>query len=159
MIIIDLYYLIEITLPPFMRGINMLAFIFASIKPLNDIQILFYQFFEAKKYELTFNGQVIYLEHILNDQFDPVLRRIYIDSVESLPNIYLFNSIEENEETYLFNNSAGELGLYLYNNLEYQSDNDFTVYVPIGLVYNEILMRYYLDKYKLASKQYNIQEI
>ena len=159
MIVIDLYYLMEILLPPFLRGINMMSLLIAALKPLVEVQQNFYQFFGDKKYELSFNGQVIYLEHILNDQFDSTLRRIYIDDAEQSPTVYLFNESEDNEETYLFNNSESVEDLYLFNSSVTYTDFDFIVFVPIGLIYDENLMKYYINKYRCAGKRFKIQEI
>lgn len=159
MIIIDLYFLIEITLPPFLRGINLLSLLTAAIKPIVQTQQSFYQFYEDKKYELTFNGQVIYLEHLLNDQFDSVLRRIYIEDGDQTTNIYLFNNSENNEAEYVFNKSENKEDLYLFNTSVTYTDLDFIVFIPIGLVYNENLMKFYINKYRLAGKRFQIQEI
>lgn len=159
MIIIDLYYLINITLPPFLRGDNTLALISSMIKPLVDTQTKFYEYFEEKKYELTFNGQVIYLEHLLNDKFDNVLRRIYIGDASQTPNVFLFNHSEHNEPLYLYNNSQNINTTYLFNASEETPGVDFIVYIPIGFVYNENLFKKYLNKFKTAGKRYKIQEI
>jgi hypothetical protein len=159
MILIDFYYLIKITLPPFLRGINTISLLNAIIKPLSDIQNNFYQFYEDKKYELTFNGQVIYLEHILNDKFDPILRRIYIGDAEQTPNVYVFNDSEDNEAIYLFNNSDTSEDIYLFNASEETPGLDFIVFIPIGFTYNDNLMKYYINKFKTAGKRYQIQEI
>lgn len=159
MIIIDLYFLIQITLPPFLRGANILAFLYSAIKPLVDIQTAFYQFYQDKKYELTFNGQVIYLEHLLNDKFDNTLRRIYIGDASQTPNVFVFNKSEGNEPVYLFNNSEYQSETYLFNASEETPGVDFFVFVPIGLSYNLNLMIKYLNKFKTAGKRYQIIEI
>ena len=159
MILIDLYFLIQITLPPFLRGNNLIAMLFACIKPVSEIQNNFYQYYEDKKYELKFNGQVIYLEHLLNDKFDPILRRIYIGDAEQTPNVYVFNDSEDNEAIYLFNSSDTSVDIYLFNTSEETPGLDFIVFIPIGFIYNDSLMKYYINKFKTAGKRYKIQEI
>lgn len=159
MITIDLFYLMEVLLPPFIRTPILISFLRAPFRVLNTVLTDFYSFYEAKKYELTFNGEVIYLEHLLNDQFDDVLRRIYIDDAEQTPSIYWFNVSEDNEETFLFNNSETSDELYLFNSATFFTDYDFIVFVPIGLVYDANLMKYYVNKYRCAGKRFKIEEI
>jgi hypothetical protein len=159
MTIINIAYLVEILIPPFLKGENLVLLLKASTKPIQDNITWFYDFYDKKKYELRFNGQIIYLEDLLNNEFDPVLRRIYIDDGDQSPTVYIFNVSENNESLYLFNNSEDGDPTYIYNGVVGSQPTDFVVFVPTGLVYNENLMKFYLNKYKIASKRYKIEEI
>lgn len=159
MIQIDLLLLIEMLLPPVLRWIFNVKYIEAATAPLNTVLTAFYSFFNATEYELIFNGQVIMMEHLLNDQFDNALRRIYIDDADQIPAVYWFNQSENNEDNFLWNESEGEDPVYLFNTSQVSADVDFIVYVPVGLVYDENLMKYYINKYRAGGKRFKIEEI
>lgn len=114
-------------------------------------------FVASKDYELAFNGQVIYLEHVLNDVFDAVERRIYITDYDSSPRKYLFNKDEDNEITYLFNKEEDSDEVYFMNNQE-EFGYSFIVHVPAGQVSNYDLFRAWVNRYKLRGKSYGIVE-
>ena len=156
---IDLNYLREALIPIKLRKQNFLYLLRVLYKSLFTVQNTFNQFFNTIKYDLDFNGQVIYLEHLLNDKFDSTERRIYITDADNLPLPYLFNKIEENEPIYIFNKSELETPLYLYNNQEYITDNDFTVVLPIGLSYDLNYLKSLINKFKIAGVRYNIIEL
>lgn len=159
MITIDLILLVHDLLAPQLRGPNMLAFLNAALKPARTQLSAFYAFFDAVEYELTFTGQVIYLEHVLNNEFDPTLRRIYITDSDQLNDTYLFNVVEGNETTYAFNASESADPLYLTNQSETVAQADFAVNVPIGLVYDLPSMLFYINKYRIAPKRFIINEV
>jgi hypothetical protein len=159
MLIIDFYFLVQIHLPAFLRKTITIDLIMIFISPIDRMKSDFYTFFNAKKYELSFNGQVCSLEQLLNNEFDSNLRRIYIDDLEQLPEYYLFNKEENNEVKYLFNESEGETPTYLYNQEEYDLDNDFTIYIPSGLVFDELYFKALVNQYKTASKRFNIVQL
>lgn len=156
MITIDLFYLMEMLLPPLIRQQFIIAFLSAVFKPLDTLQAEFYTYYSDKKYELTWNSQVIMLEHLLNDQFDNIDRGIYIEDAEQTPNKFWFNVMDANEETYLFNDAESEDPYYLNNTSEYDTDVDFIVNVPTGVVFSSDLMKYFIDKYRCAGKRYLI---
>ncbi len=158
MIIIDVFYIMELLIPPLFRGDNFIQYMRAPFRVLNQTRQAFYTFFDNVEYELIFDGQVIYLEHLLNDQFDGTLGRIYIGDADQIPPIYFFNAEEGDEPTYLFNNSESAPPVYLFN-ANSTSDYDFIVYVPVGFVYDANLMKYYINKYRCAGKRFKIQEI
>jgi hypothetical protein len=64
----------------------------------------FYTLITGKLYELQFTGQIIYLEHVLNDTFDNDLRGIWIDNTaDNSARIFLWNKVEVQPNKYLFN--------------------------------------------------------
>lgn len=163
MILIDLFLLIQMYLPPILRETEpddlwIQYYLQAGMKPLNDVKTSFYSYFNAVEYELLFNGQVMNLEHLLNNEFDEVERRIHIEDGIQNPIKYLYNQAETNEPIYLNNASEDAPGQYIYNHSETAAEFDFIVYVPVGFVYDEILMRYYVNKYRAAGKRFTILE-
>ncbi|MBI1837793.1 MAG: hypothetical protein HYR91_11075 [Flavobacteriia bacterium] len=160
MINIDLLYLYNILIPIDLRKDVIIAFIEVIHSTMNLIFISFYNFFDSVKYDLSFNGQVISLEELLNNKYDPITRGIYIDDTLDQQNTYLYNKNEENEHTYLFNKEEIDFEhTYLFNKEELDSIMDFTIFIPSSVVFTEIQLRKIVDKYKLPSKQYLIEII
>lgn len=156
MILIDLYVLGELLLFDFIRKPRILAFWSVIALSINGVQTSFQQLFNDTKYDLTFNGQVIYLEHYLNDKYDNTQRRIVIEDIELGNSTFLFNKIEENEDTFIYNKTENEDPIYLNNNTEVMAVNNFQVLVPSDITFDEIVFRRHVDKYRLAGKQYEI---
>ena len=146
-------------LPPKKRASRILNLMKSLFAPLNTVKTQFYDHYNEIKYNLQFNGQIIYLEHILNDKFDNTLRRIYIEDAENAPSTFLFNNSEGNEETFLFNNFESEPPVYFYNLQELNLQVDFIVFVPIGFIYNADQLKNIVNKYKHSATRYKIEEI
>jgi hypothetical protein len=159
MIAIDLFLLLVMNLPPIYRSVDVIDYCKSAIKPIDTVKVEFYAFYESIKYDMTFNGQVIMLEHLLNDKFDNTERRIYIEDTEQKVEVLLYNKVEENEKTYIYNISESEPKTYIYNKAEFDAQFDFTVFVPSELTGYEIEMNFLLNKYKLAGTRYLIQTI
>jgi len=117
--------------PPILRAVEQWrAWVRVLSTPLqtlnNDIEA-----YKTKiRYELQFNGQVIYLEHRLNDAFDPTLRRIYIDDplpTNIQPNIVTNRA--DNQPTIIVRNriEGSSITVGLYNIIEIQTRWDFVV--------------------------------
>lgn len=157
MIFFDSNIVIEQLLPINRRRFRNIAFLKFLSKPIRTLITDFTNFYVKKRYDLAFNGQVVYLEHVLNDFFDEVDRGIYIsDSPEAAESNYLFNEVEGNEETYLFNVSELQSPLYLYNQQELTFWPDFIVNVPAAVSFNNNQMTALINRYKLAGKNYII---
>lgn len=157
MIQFDVDEIVEENISPRIRKIFTLEFFKMCASPLVDLYNAFYAFFAAKKYEMLFNGQVIYMEHVLNDQFDPVNRGIYISDTPPYGGaVYLFNKIEQNEETFVFNKAELAPPLYLFTNSEVLTWSSFIVNVPSSVFFDETQLKAYVNKYKIASKNYTI---
>ena len=156
MILIDFSYLIISILPPAHRTVEVVAAVNAKFAPLITIRDWFYTFFDQIEYELTWNGQVCMLEHLLNLEFDPINIGIYITDAENLDNQYVFNALESNEPTIVFNNSEAQEPLYLFNNSEV-AQYHFIVNVPSSVTFNEDQLKYFVNKYRLAGKRWKIE--
>lgn len=63
-------------LPTFWRRPLFGAFAFALVTPVSHLHVRFMQYRQRTGYRLRHNGQVCYLRAVLNDEFDPELRRI-----------------------------------------------------------------------------------
>lgn len=153
-------YLLQLVLPPILRKPTSLAFLEAVAEPFETLQSNLYGNHEHTKELLKFNGQVCYLEHVLNDNFDFSSRQIYIGDGNVNPLTYVFDESEPNEDLILFNQSEGGTPPYLYNLSEIAIEVDFIVFYPGSIVpFDENLMRSIIDRYRCASKRYLLIEI
>lgn len=104
-------------------------------------------------YELSFNASKIYLEHILNDTFDPVNRAIYINNTGAIPQVYIYNIAEGQPPLYIADYNQNQI-VYIGNYANY-SDVLFTVFVPNTVVFNQARMKAIINRYR-NTKLYNI---
>lgn len=113
------------------------------------------------RYRMNLTGQVIYLEHYLNDLFDNVERRIYIeDDTPTLP-VHLFNKADGLSGTIvIYNKVEGEPGPYLYNRADFNAQFDFVVKVPAAIPLTPIFqsqVRAAVNQYRQAGKRFTIE--
>ncbi len=135
---------------------KILAFLYLILHPLKAVNILFDQYKATTNYKLIFNGQVIYLEHYLNDLYDNTLRRIYIEDTANIDYSYIYNQAEL-LPTLMVYNAAENVPVYIYNNSEAVDNIDFIIKIPIGVTFNESVLRTQIDYYKIAGKKYTIE--
>lgn len=145
--------------PVFWRKITFVDWLYCLIEP---VRILFGEFLTFRKkaiYDIVHTGQVILLEKVLNDAYDPNERRIYItDSLQYDPT-YIYRQIEE-KLVYLNN----PVYLYTFDSFK-AADVDFLVIFPkeikpvspIELSNLENRAKAKINSYKLASKTYAIK--
>lgn len=141
-----------IRLPKFIVLIKALVF------PLIYLLNAFFNYRNAKIYELTITPQVCYLQRMLNDSYDLIQRRIRIDdAVWHLP-FFLYQE-EELKPQGLYQESENK-PVYLYNDGEAgESPNDFVVLVPSDITFSDAEMRGKIDSFKLFGTTYTIQRI
>lgn len=172
MVVIDFILLTALLLTDYFKSDPELwAYNETIMNAINQTQVKLQSLFAWFDYKTQFTGEVISLEYFLNNQYDPTLRRIYIDTFDDVSDMYLFNRVEADESIYVYNSSeysnptgpvnplADPEQLYLYNETELENIATFTVFVPIGLVYNQIQMRADVDYYRVAGKTYQIVAI
>lgn len=124
---------------------------------LKSIHTQFLQFRNDTTYWLYFNGQIIYMEHVLNDQFDPANRGIYIENLADIQYDYLYNAIEQRTPIYLDNVSENKPPDYFVNQSEYDAHTTFIVWVPSTVTFDANKMKAIVNKYRIAGKTYQIQ--
>jgi hypothetical protein len=104
----------------------------------------------ANLYRLQITGQVCYLEKMLNDRYDPIDRRIYIDEAIERPPLYLYQDAES-KPVYL-----GEKPLYQDTEFGINLD-DFIVFVHNEIIFEFNELRSLVNLYKLAGTRYSVQ--
>ncbi len=146
--------LVLLLLTTFLRKSKLVAFATVLVTPIKE---MYQEFREQQKkdwYRLNHNGQVFSLRKVLNDHFDNELRRIEIMDADEYERLYIYTPVE-NHPLYL-NGEGGETK-YIYTSAEYENEFDFVVVVPLELAYNTYKMRGLIDRYKLITKKYTIQ--
>lgn len=137
-----------------------ISYLTSALKPFTDINDTFVATSSDINYRMQFNCQTIYLEHYLNDQYDDVLRAIYIENTGNTNQVYIFNEEEGQLPPYIFNEDEPEYAtekVYIFNEDEAMTSEDFIVWVPSYVTYDEVVMRAQIDQYRLAGKIYSIQ--
>jgi hypothetical protein len=142
-----------------LRGPKMAAWITALVAPLQTVNNAFAAWAYGQRYTLSFNGQVMYLQHRLNDQFDSGQRRIYIDDPagpQPVP-LHVYRRTEQQNDLVVRRKSEGN-PVYLENKLPLGAV-DFVVFVPVGTFSPaiEVIMRAVIDRYRIAGVTYSFQ--
>ena len=155
---IDFSRLVQMLVPPVVRRLVTVSWLLALIRPVVTIYQGFIRYRKQKLYELTITPQVCYLERLLNDKYDFILRRIRIDDTLDKHPIYLFQEDElkpvfiyqqsENKPVYLF--TDGEAGDLL---------DDFVIFVPSSIKFSDNEMLQLVKSYRLAAMKPKIQRV
>lgn len=149
---IDYDRLVLLCLPTFLRKNNIVSFLRSVIVAIKYLYVVFRNNQNANLYKLAHNGQVCYLRKVLNDTFDPGLRRIKIVEGLAFAQQYIYTSAEQ-QKKYLGT-------MYLRQSTDYADTGvDFRVVVPDGYDLSSVIhqMKSMVDYYKLTSKRYKIQ--
>lgn len=93
--------IIKENLPFFLKTTRRIDWILALISPINKIYQEFLVMYQVYVYKIRFNGQVQYLQKILNDKFDPVSSGIYITDGLSFSPFYIYRKSESKPPVYL----------------------------------------------------------
>ena len=151
---LDYQRLIAMLLPFSLRKEIMLAWLNTLLSPVKGLYIDFLKYRNQANYKMEHNGQVVYLQKVLNDRFDPDDKRIRIRDGSKYDSVYVFRA-NENKVQYLNK-------IYLYDHLSYgDTGADFQVYVPADIPIWEksslkVELRSLLNYYKLAGKRYKL---
>ncbi len=148
-----------LALPTWLRRPLVGALIYAGVSPLGRLLQELRAYRKTTSYRLKHNGQVCKLRGVLNDEFDPDLRRIKIedsDSAESreASSVWLR---EMGRWVMLPRRDAGAVSIHR-EGFSGTSGYDFWVTVPEELraAETETRLRATVNMYKLASKRYAI---
>ena len=150
---LDIIKYAQYLLPPLLRQKNIFAFITVFLIPL----IYVYNHFKAFRVQaidkMNINGQVIYIEKILNDKYFLKKREIYITDIVGKV-VYLHHRREEQVPPYLHNrNERSELS-YIQQRGEGNYEGNFMVNVPSFLSAHESEIKTLVDYYKPAGRSY-----
>lgn len=135
-----------------------LAWIRSLVAPIQKLNDWFSSYAAGIVYHLNLTGQVIYLEHYLNDLFDKEIRRIWIEDGTLVLPPFLYNKADNADIFYLYN-KGGNDPFYLYDKADYDVQEMFIVHIPADLPLDQYLenrIRAAVNRYKQAGSHYKI---
>lgn len=103
-------------------------------------------------YYLNHSPQVVYLQAVLNDRFDPINRQIVIDEGIYYDSPYIYKTVESHP-LYVFTTAEAQPVYIFLTEDTFLLTVDFQVLVPNYLSFDEFEMRSLIDKYRLVSKK------
>lgn len=136
---------------------EVINFVKVLVSPVVTLYNQLIAFRDLLLYKITITPQVVYLEKMLNDRYDNIERRIYIEDGLTYDPIYVYTEAEL-KPIYLYTESEMGPGNFLFTQGEVsQVSNDFIVYVPLAVSFDVNEMTSLVSAYKLASKLFKIQ--
>ena len=154
-------------LPVRLRQPVMTAWLKCLIDPVKWLYNLFTANRNNNLYLLAHDGQVCYLEGVLNDTFDSINRRIFISDPAYVDPVYIYE-VPENKPVYI--DLVSEIGasvipapdpLLLYTDAELYSGSRvaFIINIPLALTLTPgqiTQLKALVDLYKLPARRYDI---
>jgi hypothetical protein len=160
---VDFPALVSQLLPVRLRQSKTVRWLQCLITPVIELYALFTAHRSRNLYLLAHNAQVVHLQTVLNDTFDPVARGIYLTDGGYADPLYLYLSPELAP---LHIGLAAETGSatfatprWLYTDTEANiSVSCFIIRIPASVTFDEYRLRAVTDRYRLAGKSnYAIQ--
>ncbi len=134
------------------RKVGFLKALEAFVSPLESTKKSLIEFRSANLRDLSYNGQVISLEKMLNDYFDPKDRRIYIQDGTTRDNVYV-HKLDEQEPLFVSD-------LFIHKDVEYNdSGEDFIIVITNAIFLTQqklIELKALVNRYKLVSMRFKI---
>lgn len=156
---IDFDRLIKILLPPVLNSTIQNKWIQSLLNPLKETHTYFGLFRLDINKRARFNGQVIILENILNDEFDPDERGIIIQSnVNVISQVYIYQPAESGSE-YIYQPSENIDTFIFQPDEDMTSSYDFIVIVPDGIlsIEDELRIKALTNRWKIDGKRAKFQ--
>ncbi len=148
---------VTLLLPINLRKTKMLSWLFALITPYKELLTWFKIFRQESSYKIVHTPQVYSMENVLNDAFDPQLRRIYIQDGLYKSAVYFYEPAES-KPVHFFEITPE---VYFYEPEELlKLDVDFVVVLPSGMLLTEaetFRIKSLIDYYRLPDKTYNLR--
>lgn len=148
---IDWDKLVRLMLPIRLRRPLMIWFFWSMVYPVRWLYQLFTNFKNERLKRISYNSQVVYLQKMLNDEFDPFLKRIRVVN----------NAIDDRRLLYYQHRGKPlNLGTVHFFSEKWTRNFDFLVLIPkdVNLEDTQInQMKNLIEYYKLYSKNYEIR--
>jgi hypothetical protein len=147
--------LVQWLIPTWLRSNTLVLLVLAANKPLREVYDSFDTYRDAVMYKLANNGQVVYLQKVLNDSFDFVARRIKVVDFKVYGKEYLYDVTNVPKIRYATNAPS----FFLYGS---DTGLDFTVQVPSTLINSPAkiaALKAKVNEYKMDGKNFYIQSI
>ena len=144
-------------LPTFLRRPLMASLLYAVLTPLGYLHTRFMLFRRDAAYRLGHNGQVCYLRAVLNDMFDPELRRLTVTDTALNSGMLFVYEREADRSLFVPLRKPDRMTLINRRGFGGISGFDFVINVPLALRgSDESRLMTMANTYKLASKRFAI---
>lgn len=144
-------------LPTFLRQPLMASLTYAVVAPLCAVHARLLQLRNASSGRLLRNGQVCHLRAVLNDRFDPQLRRITVTDTTQGTDLLLVCLRDENRAISIPRRETGRSTRLDCRRFGGAGNYDFAVNLPAELRnVDETRIAAVVDAYKLVSKRFAI---
>lgn len=161
---IDWNGLVRKVLPGFLKKPMVFAYLDSALVCLSSVHERFKEEMIEWRYQVEHTAQVIHIEKVLNDRFDAVDRRIYIENVGFSEYVYLWPPEDENPHYLQEPGATPDRPVYLLEEDAGTISPDATVYVPavlkpVDTVEQEVFesgIRGIIDFYKTYGPNYQI---
>ena len=154
----DFRKLAVMLLPPSLRGKVLTALVKTLMQGVRVLQADFRAFREKTDTEMRYNGQTCRLRGMLNDTFDPDLRRITVEDVEEAGlDAMLLHKRETGLERMLRHRDGGKATTLNLRGYQGLSENAFRVKVPWELKVYSDRMSAMVNSCKVAGMKWVMQ--
>lgn len=121
--------------PPLLRTPRLLAFLDALLTPLAELNAVLVAYAQTSRRQLAYNCQTLAFEGLLNDAFDPRLRRIRIANTDAGFQPDFYNLVREAQPAnYVRRRAEQAAPVFLRRYAEYFGLAGFIVLVPTSIV-------------------------
>ena len=152
---VDIYKLGAYLIPPFLRKKRLYAFLCVFLSPFHWLCKMFKDYRKTSLQKLNVNGQVAYIEKMLNDEFEFENREIYITDSDALkPNVA--DMYRDPSVTMTIYPESSEEKLYLESGDESIKSEDYIVNVPSFLADKLEVIKTIVEYNKPAGRTYKI---
>lgn len=148
-------------LPTFWRKPLFGALIYAAVSPLQRLHTQFMEWKHSTDYRIQHNGQVCRLRAMLNDQFDPALRRITITDTAANMGVLQVYTREQGRSLLVPDRETGRALIVNRRGFAGVNTCDFWINIPAEYygTMDEDRLKALVGIYKLASKRFSINYI
>lgn len=155
---IDFKRLVISWLPTFLRTTVLVGFAVVFVAPLTLLYIEFLKLRKQNLIKMKTTCQKFSMQKRLNDEFDPVERRIKIVPAVIYNGVYLYTKAEDDAKKTKTKWLHTAKPIYLRTEAELYSDHDFIVKIPNTPI-NMYQLIGEIEYYMLQSKNYKIEII
>ena len=133
---------------------NLCKILMTAFQTLNNE---FFAYVNVIRTNLQYTAQIISVQRMLNDIFDPVNRGIYLANGNSVYSAYQYRENEGfGEYLYRYNETETTPTTSEIRYGELTGDDDFIIYVPNTVSFDQTLMISIVNDYIFADKQFSI---
>ncbi|WP_187477856.1 hypothetical protein [Amniculibacterium sp. G2-70] len=145
-------------LPTFLRKSLLMNFVAVLVAPLESLYIIFLRVRKKNLIQVKTTCQKFSIQKRLNDEFDPLERRIKIVPAVIYNGTYLYTESEDDTQHTKTKWLHTANPIYLRTESELYSEFDFIVEIPNTGI-NEYRLKGEIEYYMLQSKNYKIEII